>query len=349
MTKKIKVAVLGASGYTGAELIRLLDQHPGVELVALTGDSKAGQEAATVYPHLRGLGLPALSTVDSLDWSQIDAAFCCLPHSASQNIIPTIPMQNTVVIDLSADYRLKDAAVYEQWYHEAHRDPQNLKHAIYGLSELARNAISKAQLIACPGCYPTSVQLPLIPLLEKGLIDPKQIIVDAKSGVSGAGRSVKQGNLFSEVNEGIGAYGIGNHRHSPEIEQGLAGAAGEEVVISFTPHLVPMNRGILSTIYATLREDATVESVRAHLQETYKDAPFVTIAAEGEVPPTTHQVRGTNRCVIGIYADRRAKGVILVSVIDNLVKGASGQAVQNFNIRFGFEETAGLGRIALFP
>lgn len=348
MTNPINIAILGASGYTGAELIRLLEQHPHANIVALTGDSKAGLEAAQVYPHLRDLGLPKLTTIESLDWTDIQAVFCCLPHGASQNAIPNIP-DHVVIIDLSADYRLKDEATYEHWYNEPHHDAARLKEAVYGLSELMANDIRKAQLIACPGCYPTSVQLPLIPLLEKGLIKHENIIIDAKSGVTGAGRSVKQGNLFSEVNEGIGAYGIGHHRHMPEIEQGLSDAAGEEIVISFTPHLIPMNRGILSTIYVTLAEDASVESLRAHLAETYADAPFVTIAAEGEPAPTTHQVRGTNRCVIGVYSDRRAGSAILVSAIDNLVKGASGQAVQNFNIRFGFKETAGLARIAVFP
>lgn len=348
MPDKLNIAILGASGYTGAELIRLLDSHPYVNLVALTGDSKAGMEAAAVYPHLRGLGLPALSTIDSLDWSGIDAVFCCLPHGASQKAIPQIPAR-VVVIDLSADYRLKDAALYERWYNEPHHDAGQLADAVYGLSELAKDAVAKARLIACPGCYPTSIQLPLIPLLSAKVIEPQAIIIDAKSGVSGAGRSVKQGNLFSEVNEGIGAYGIGNHRHAPEIEQGLSQAAGKEVVVSFTPHLVPMNRGILSTIYASLAPGKTIADARAALAQTYVDTPFVTLAGEGETPPTTHQVRGTNRCMIGLYADRRPGGIILVSVIDNLVKGASGQAVQNFNIRFGFEETLGLGRIAVFP
>lgn len=348
MTKKINVAILGASGYTGAELLRLLEVHPHVRIAALTGDSKAGMAAAEVYPHLRGLGLPRLTTIESLDWTGIDAAFCCLPHGASQKAIPNIPA-HVVVIDLSADYRLKDVAVYENWYREPHQDAARLAEAVYGLSELTREKIKSARLIACPGCYPTSIQLPLIPLLKAGLIDPQSIIADAKSGVSGAGRSAKQANLFTEVNEGIGAYGIGNHRHSPEIEQGLSHAAGEAVTLSFTPHLVPMNRGILSTIYATLQPGKTLADVRGTLARAYADEPFVTIAAEGEVPPTTHQVKGTNRCIIGAYADRRKGGIILVSVIDNLVKGASGQAVQNLNIRFGLEETAGLARIAQFP
>lgn len=346
--QKIRVAIVGASGYTGVELIRLLTAHPQVELVALTGDSKAGQPAEAVYPHLRGQGLPDLVAVEALDWAGIDAVFCCLPHGASQNIIPSIPA-HVVVIDLSADYRLKDAATYAAWYGEEHHSTGLLAEAVYGLSEIHREAIAGARLIACPGCYPTSILLPLLPLLRLELVTADMLIIDAKSGVTGAGRSVKQANLFAEVNEGIGAYGIGNHRHCPEIEQGLSEAAGRSVTVSFTPHLMPMNRGILSTIYASLDVGITAKEVRNALAHAYADLPFVTVCREGAPYPTTHQVRGTNRCIIGVYEDRQPGRVILVSVIDNLLKGASGQAVQNFNIRFGFEETTGLSTIALFP
>lgn len=344
----IRAAVLGASGYTGAELIRLLMAHPHVELVALTGDSKAGQPADAVYPHLRGQGLPDLVAIETLDWAGIDVAFCCLPHGASQKSIPAIPA-HVVVIDLSADYRLKDAATYHEWYGEEHGSTDLLDEAVYGLSEINREEIAQARLIACPGCYPTSILLPLIPLLKLELITADWLVIDAKSGVTGAGRSVRQSNLFTEVNEGIGAYGIGNHRHCPEIEQGLTGAAGRNVTISFTPHLVPMNRGILSTIYASLDVGVTVKEVRNALSRAYAELPFVTICDEHKAYPSTHQVRGSNRCIIGVYEDRQPGRVVIVSVIDNLLKGASGQAVQNFNIRFGFDETTGLGRIALFP
>lgn len=346
--QKIRVAVLGASGYTGAELIRLITTHPHVELVALTGDSKAGQPADAVYPHLRGQGLPDLVAVDTLDWAGIDAVFCCLPHGASQKIIPSIPA-HVVVIDLSADYRLKDANTYAEWYGEEHGSTDLLEEAVYGLSEINREAITEARVIACPGCYPTSILLPLLPLLRLELITPDMLVIDAKSGVTGAGRSVKQGNLFAEINEGIGAYAIGTHRHCPEIEQELSGAAGRALTVSFTPHLMPMNRGILATIYASLDVGITVNEVRKALATAYADLPFVTICDPGKPYPTTHQVRGTNRCIIGVYEDRQSGRVVIVSVIDNLLKGASGQAVQNFNIRFGFEETTGLSTVAVFP
>lgn len=344
----IRTAIIGASGYTGAELVRLLLAHPRVQLVALTGDSKAGLPVDEVYPHLRGLGLPDLIAVDAVDWAGVDVAFCCLPHGASRKVIPAIPA-HVVVIDLSADYRLKDIATYAQWYGEEHGNPELLAEAVYGLSEIAREDIAKARLIACPGCYPTSIQLPLIPLLKLELITPDMLIIDAKSGVSGAGRSLKQGNLFCEANESVGAYGIGNHRHCPEIEQGLTWAAGRHVTVSFTPHLMPMSRGILSTIYASLDVGITVAEVRNALLKAYEGLPFVTICKEDSPYPTTAQVRGTNRCMIGVYADRHPGRVIIVSVIDNLIKGASGQAVQNMNIRFGLDETTGLGISALFP
>lgn len=346
--KQLQAVVVGASGYTGAELIRLLQAHPHVGITALTGDSKAGQTIDAVYPHLRDLGLPDLVTVDSLDWTSVDVAFCCLPHGASQGIIPSIPA-HVVVIDLSADYRFKDPATYEQWYNQPHNSTDLLAEAAYGLSELYRDDIAAARLIACPGCYPTSVELPLFPLLQQELIIPDMLTIDAKSGVTGAGRSLKQGNLYCEANEGIGAYGVGGHRHCPEIEEVLSSAADRQVTVSFTPHLAPMNRGILSTIYASLDVGVTVEEVRNSLRTVYADSPFVTICEEGSAFPSTQQVRGSNRCIIGVYADRHPGRVIIVSVIDNLLKGASGQAIQNFNIRFGFDDTTGLGVSAIFP
>lgn len=340
------VVVMGASGYTGVELLRLLRGHPEVEIAALSADSQAGQPSGAVFPHLRGLNLPDLIRPEEVNWDGIDVAFLCLPHGASQNVLADIP-QDVVVIDLSADYRLKDASVYEEWYGEIHASPERLADAAYGLSETNREAIAGARLIACPGCYPTAVQLPLVPLLQNSMITPDQLIIDAKSGVTGAGRSLKQGFLFAEVNEGISAYGIGRHRHIPEIEQGLSEAAGRKVAVSFTPHLVPMNRGILATIYAHLDAGVTEDEIRTVLKTYYADAPFVSVV--DEPAPSTHQVRGSNRCLIGVYADRQAGRVNIISVIDNLIKGASGQAVQNFNIRFGFNEASGLSPVAQFP
>ncbi|MCH2546469.1 MAG: N-acetyl-gamma-glutamyl-phosphate reductase [Alphaproteobacteria bacterium] len=349
MTQSAKrVAVLGASGYTGAELLRLLLVHPYAEIVALVGDSSAGKPIASIYPHFNGVDLPEISTLDAVDWTHIDVAFCCLPHGASQKTIAAIP-SHVVVIDLSADYRLRDADVYEQWYGEPHLNADLLAEAVYGLSEINREAIAEARIIACPGCYPTSVQLPLIPLLKLELITGDMLVIDAKSGVTGAGRATRQSNIFCEINEGVGAYAVGSHRHCPEIEQGLSLAAGRNVTVSFTPHLIPMNRGILSTIYASLDIGVTVNEVRNGLKRAYEGLPFVTICDENDPIPTTHQVRGSNRCIIGVYPDRQAGRVIIISVIDNLLKGASGQALQNFNIKFAFDETTGLGVSAFFP
>lgn len=347
MSKK-NIAILGASGYTGAELIRLLLTHPHAEITTLTGETQAGQPIGKVYPHLRAAGLPDLITNDAVDWAKVEVAFCCLPHGASQKVIAAIPTHVTV-IDLSADFRLHNVDTYAEWYDHPHQAPVLQTEAVYALSELAREAIRGARIIANPGCYPTSVQLPLVPLLKEEIITADTIIIDAKSGVTGAGRAAKQGNLYSEVNESISAYGVGKHRHMPEIEQGLSEAAGRKVTISFTPHLVPMNRGILSTIYASLDSGATADEARAYLKEYYANEPFVTICAAGDAPPSTAQVRGSNSCMIGVYPDRQTGRVIIVSAIDNLLKGASGQAVQNFNIRFGYPEVTGLAPIAMFP
>ena len=252
------------------------------------------------------------------------------------------------VIDLSADFRLRSLDSYKQWYGHAHRAPDHQTRAVYGLTEHARDAIRAATLVACPGCYPTASMMPLIPLLKAKLIAPDDIIIDAKSGVSGAGRAEKEANLFAEVSEGIHAYGIANHRHAPEIEQGLSDAANRDIVVNFTPHLMPMNRGILATIYVRLAEGAAPGDLRAALQKAYADEYFVRVLPEGGVPATRH-VRGSNHCLIGVFPDRLPGRAILVSVIDNLVKGAAGQAVQNFNLMSGLPETTALQQEPLFP
>jgi N-acetyl-gamma-glutamyl-phosphate reductase len=346
-TNKLRIGILGASGYTGAELLRLLARHPGVELRLLTADRQAGKPLAEIFPHLGGLELPELVKIEAADWSSIDLAFCCLPHGTTQQVIAGLP-RDLKVVDLSADFRLADPAVYAKWYGHEHQALALQPEAVYGLTELARAAVAKARLVANPGCYPTSAQLPLVPLLESGEIESRDIIIDAKSGVSGAGRDAKQQNLYGEVAEGIHAYGIASHRHAPEIEQGLSQAAGSPVVVNFTPHLMPMSRGILSTIYVKLANGSTADDLRSRLRARYAGEAFVRVLPAGQSPATRH-VRGSNHCLIGVFADRMPGRAILVSVIDNLVKGASGQAVQNMNLMTGWPETTALEQQPLFP
>lgn len=347
MSNRIRVAVVGASGYTGAELVRLLVRHPGVELVALTADRKAGRTMAEVFPHLAGPRLPNLVSLEQVSWEGVDVAFLGLPHGTTQEVAADLP-RHLKVIDLSADFRLADVATYAEWYGHPHRAPALQAEAVYGIPELDRADIAKARLVANPGCYPTASQLPLVPLLEAGQILPDDIIIDAKSGVSGAGRAAKEGSLFAEVSEGVHAYGVASHRHAPEIEQGLSRAAGRPVVVNFTPHLMPMNRGILASIYVRLAAGAGAEDLRATLSARFRDEPFVRVVPAGAVPHTRH-VRGSNHCLIGVFADRVPGRAILLSVIDNLVKGASGQAVQNMNLICAFPETLGLEQEPLFP
>ena len=347
MDKKIRVAILGASGYTGAELVRLLLPHPQVEIALLTGDSQAGKEMGEVYPQLQFAKLPRLVSLENADFNAIDLVFCCLPHGTTQTVIAALPA-HLKVIDLSADFRLADIQEYAKWYGHAHQAVELKKEAVYVLTEFARADIKKARIVANPGCYPTSGSLPLIPLLATGLIEKDGIIIDAKSGVTGAGRAAKQATLYCEINDGISAYGIASHRHAPEIEQTLGRAAKAPINLTFTPHLMPMNRGILSTIYANLAGKATLADVRAALEKAYAGEAFVHVLPEGKAP-TTHQVRGTNDCVMNVFADRTPGRIILVSVIDNLVKGASGQAVQNMNVMYGWPENTGLQLTAIFP
>lgn len=344
---EVRVAILGASGYTGAELVRMLAVHPKFRITVLTGDRKAGQPLASVFPHLGKLSLPDLVAIGDVDFGKVDAVFCCLPHGTTQGVIAGLP-EHVKVVDLSADFRLTSLDAYAQWYGHPHQAPELQKQAVYGLTEIKRDAIRDARLVANPGCYPTSVQLPLVPLIKAGLIETTDIIIDAKSGTSGAGRAAKEANLYCEVTEGIHAYGIASHRHAPEIEQELGEAAGRDVLVAFTPHLMPMSRGMLSTIYVRTAKGAKAADLRAELARVYKDEPFVGVLPEGAVPATRH-VRGSNFCFMNVFDDRLPGRVIVTSVIDNLVKGASGQALQNMNLMFGLPETTALDQQPLFP
>lgn len=368
-----RVGILGASGYTGADLVRILMNHPNVEIVLMTGERKAGQPISSVFPHFHGTDLPDLMSIEDVEWPavELDVVFCALPHATSQEVIKglmhatnhsildeivastpadlTDSIPGTVkVVDLSADFRLRDAETYAKWYGRAHTAEHLQQKAIYGLTEWYRDDIKSASLVACPGCYPTAALLALIPLLRANKVEPVDIIIDAKSGVSGAGRSLKEQNLYVEVAEAMHPYGLGAHRHMPEIEQELSMAAGSDVTISFTPHLVPMNRGELETIYVRLTEGETAQSLKTALAEVYADEPFVTLLPDA-VAPSTRMVRGSNQCVLNVFEDRNADRAIIVAAIDNLVKGSSGQAVQNMNLMLGLDERTGLMQAPMFP
>ncbi len=347
MATTARIAILGASGYTGAETIRLALGHDRLEIAYLTADRQAGKPAASVFPHLSEARLPDLIKIGDVPFDQVDAVFCCLPHATTQEVVKALP-SSLKVVDLSADFRLRDTALYETWYGHPHVAPELQAEAVYGLTEHHREAVRAARLVANPGCYPTAAQLPLVPLLAAQAIAPDGIVIDAKSGVTGAGRSLREDLLFTEVQDGFHAYGIGKHRHLPEIEQGLSAAAGEGVHVRFTPHLLPLNRGILSTIYVRLRSGVGVRDAEQILRESYAGEPFVAVRPGGRAP-ATREVRGTNRCLMSVHEDRLEGHAVLVSVIDNLVKGAAGQAVQNLNSMLGFDETSGLTQPALFP
>ena len=352
MASKAKIGVLGASGYTGAELVRLLLNHPRVEIAVLTADRRAGQEMRAVFPQFLPYDLPKLVTIESIDWPQagLDLVFCALPHATTQKVVAALlaAAPATKVVDLSADFRLADTAAYAKWYGHEHHAPDLQKEAVYGLVELYRREIRKARLVANPGCYTSTAELPLLPLLKAKAIEPDEIVIDAKSGVTGAGRSAKEEMLFSEVSEGFNAYGIARHRHMAELDQEFSKAAGRDVVVTFTPHLVPMNRGIFATIYVRGKRGRTAPDLHAVLAKAYEKEAFVHVLPFGEAPHSRH-VRGSNMTFIGVVADRVPGRAIIVSTLDNLVKGASGQAVQNMNLMLGFPETAGLTQVALFP
>lgn len=341
---KARIAIIGASGYTGAELVRLVTTHPGMRITALAADRNAGKPLADIYPNFAHLDLPMVTKTDEIDWSQIDLAFCGLPHATAQEVIAGLP-RDLKVVDLSADFRLRDPKVYQKWYGHEHHALDLQEEAVYGLPEFYREEIRATRLCAGTGCFVVNALLPLVPLVEKGLIDLDDIVIDSKTGITGAGRSSAEWKLFSEVTAGTKAYGLGGtHRHTSEFDQELSKAAGREVTVMFTPHLLPMNRGILGTIY--VKGDA--DQIQARLTERYADEPFVQVLPMGSAPLTQH-VTGSNLCRIGVTPDRRKGRAVIVSVIDNLVKGASGQAVQCANLMLGQPETAGLELAPLFP
>ncbi|MBI3700610.1 MAG: N-acetyl-gamma-glutamyl-phosphate reductase [Afipia sp.] len=352
MAEKKKIGILGASGYTGAELVRLLLRHPRMELAVLTADRRAGQSMGDVFPQFAPYDLPRLVTIEEVDWAnaKLDLVFCALPHATTQKVLKELLAKapETKVVDLSADFRLEDPAAYAKWYGHEHHALELQKEAVYGLSEIYRRDIRKARLVANPGCYTTCAQLPLIPLLKAKAIEIDDIVIDAKSGMTGAGRSAKEEMLFSEVSEGFHAYGVGQHRHMSELDQEFSKAAGKEVVVSFTPHLVPMNRGIFSTIYVRGRRGKIAQDLHEILVKQYEKEPFVYVLPFGKMPQSRH-VRGSNMTFIGVTADRIAGRAIIVSTLDNLTKGASGQAVQNMNIMLGFNEGVGIDQPAMFP
>ena len=342
MTKKI--AILGASGYTGAELVRLIATHPGMEIVALGANSKAGQSMAKVFPHLRHLDLPDLVKIDEIDFAGIDLCFCALPHKTSQEVISALP-QNLKIVDLSADFRLRDPEAYEKWYGNPHSAVEMQKEAVYGLTEFYRNEIAKARLVAGTGCNAATGQFVLRPLIAAKVIDLDDIILDLKCGVSGAGRSLKENLLHAELSEGYHAYALGGtHRHLGEFDQEFSAIAGRDVRIQFTPHLIPTNRGILATGY--VKGDPA--QVHDTLASAYADEPFIEVLPFGEAPSTRH-IRGSNFCHIGVTGDRIPGRAIVVAALDNLTKGSSGQAIQNANLMLGLDEVEGLMLAPVFP
>lgn len=341
----IKVGIVGGTGYTGVELLRLLAAHPKVELSVITSRSEAGTAVSEMFPNLRHHVDLAFSepNIDAL--ASCDVVFFATPHTVAMALVPELITRGTRVIDLSADFRLKDASLWEQWYNIPHTAPELLKHAVYGLPEVNREQIKSAQLIAAPGCYPTATQLGFLPLLENNVIDPLHLIADAKSGVSGAGRKASVGALLAESSDSMKAYAVAGHRHLPEIEQGLNLASKHPIGLTFVPHLTPMIRGIHATLYAKLTKSVDLQSL---FEQRYADEPFVDVMPTGS-HPETRSVRGANTCRIAIHQPQQGNTVVILSVIDNLVKGASGQAIQNMNIMFDFEETLSINAIAALP
>lgn len=345
----IKAGIIGSTGYAGAELVRLLAQHPEVQVVWYGSRSYIDRKYADVYRNMFQI-VDAVCMDDDMDAlaEAVDVIFTATPQGLCASLVSEEILSKVKIVDLSADFRLKDVAVYEKWYGISHKSPQFIEEAVYGLCEINREQVKQARLVANPGCYTTCSILTAYPLVKEGLIDPSTLIIDAKSGTSGAGRGAKVNNLFCEVNENIKAYGVASHRHTPEIEEQLGYAAGEQLTISFTPHLVPMNRGILATEYASLKAGVTKEMVAAAYDQYYANEPFVRVSHDGQ-PVETRWVEGSNYVDISYVIDPRTNRIIMMGAIDNLVKGAAGQAVQNMNLLFGLPETEGLTQPPMFP
>ncbi|MFY0543187.1 N-acetyl-gamma-glutamyl-phosphate reductase [Brevibacillus sp. H7] len=345
----IRVGIVGATGYGGVELIRLLAAHPHVQVTNMYSSSAEGEWLASVFPHLNGHTLPALEAIDAKKISEAnDIVFLATPAGVSAGLSPQLLEHGTKIVDLSGDFRLQSAEAYRQWYKHEPAPEALLSQAVYGLTEWRREQVAGARLVANPGCYPTATLLALLPLVKTGWVNPRSWIVDAKSGVSGAGRGVSLGVHYSEVNESIGAYKVALHQHTPEIEQELRSQSETNVLVQFTPHLVPMTRGILITAYGQLETDVTLDDLQELYLSAYAEETFVRIRKPGS-HPRTKEVYGSNYCDIALHLDQRTGRVILLSVIDNMVKGAAGQAVQNMNVMFGWAETAGLPILPLYP
>lgn len=344
----IKVGVLGATGYAGIETVRLLLRHRGVTLTRVVSHSNVGVKISDLYPNLRGICDMEFSALDVNDISEnCDVVFTALPHGASKEVIPSLYDKGLKIIDLSGDFRYDDPAVYEKWYGQSHSAPELLEKSVYGLCELYRDKIKGARLIGNPGCYTTCSITGLYPIVHSGYADNSSIIIDAKSGVTGAGRGLKLPNLFCECTETMKAYKVASHRHTSEIEQELSHAAGEDIILSFTPHLAPMKRGIFATCYINLKEKKTTEELVALYKDFYKDEQFITVYDAGSLPEVKH-VTGSNRVGIGIVVDERLNRAVIISCLDNLIKGAAGQAIQNMNIMCGLPEETGLDNIAMY-
>lgn len=348
--RRVPVGIVGASGYGGVQLVRLLMDHPEVELVYLGGESSAGKPLADLYPHLAHIVNQQIEAVDpEIIAQRCQVVFLSLPNGLACKMAPQLLEKGCVVLDLSADYRFRDLTTYTSWYGVQRTDVATAAQSVYGLPELYRDRIAEAQLIGCPGCYPTASLLALSPLLKQGLIVPETAIVDAKSGTSGGGRQAKVNMLLAEADNSLGAYNVGRHRHTPEIEQICSDLAGHEVTIQFTPHLIPMVRGILATVYATLRDPGLVrDDLITIYRAFYRNSPWVTVCDPG-VYPQTKWAGGSNLCYIGIEVDPRTGRVIVMSVIDNLIKGQAGQAIQCLNIMMGWDETLGLPKLGFYP